>query len=425
MGFLSKKKKEKKDDFVASNQPVDIAEEKIQAVEKYLKKERDRNFNKGLITGAIAFGVAILVTTLIGWFPPADGDAKLKALEHIVDENYLFDDKVDEDAADEATYKGYINSLGDPYSEYMTKKEFKAFNDDLSGELLGVGIVYTLDNSEEGAPAKIVEVMEGYSADRNGIQPNDVILSIDGQSVANLEMEQIAARMKGKEGTKVKVELYRESTDKKFTVELTREKIKATTVHDELLADGSGYIRIRQFDRDTDEEFEKAVDHLMDQNVKGIIIDLRGNTGGLLDSTTEMLDYLLPKGKLVTTKYKDGTEDVVNADNKHQVDLPMAILINGMSASASEMFTGAMQDYEKAVVVGTQSFGKGIVQNVYRLKDGSAVKITIAEYLTPKNRHIHKKGITPDIKVEDTRESIIDENDAQLREAQKAIAEWK
>ena len=425
MGFLSKKKKEKKDDFVASNQPVDIAEEKIQAVEKYLKKERDRNFNKGLITGAIAFGVAILVTTLIGWFPPADGDAKLKALEHIVDENYLFDDKVDEDAADEATYKGYINSLGDPYSEYMTKKEFKAFNDDLSGELLGVGIVYTLDNSEEGAPAKIVEVMEGYSADRNGIQPNDVILSIDGQSVANLEMEQIAARMKGKEGTKVKVELYRESTDKKFTVELTREKIKATTVHDELLEDGSGYIRIRQFDRDTDEEFEKAVDHLMDQNVKGIIIDLRGNTGGLLDSTTEMLDYLLPKGKLVTTKYKDGTEDVVNADNKHQVDLPMAILINGMSASASEMFTGAMQDYEKAVVVGTQSFGKGIVQNVYRLKDGSAVKITIAEYLTPKNRHIHKKGITPDIKVEDTRESIIDENDAQLREAQKAIAEWK
>ena len=400
-----------------------IREEKVKAVEEFLEKERDKSYKKGVVLGAVAMAVIFLVTTLLGWFPPNGGkDAKLNALEHIVNKYYLFEDEVDEDDKKEATYKGYIDSLGDPYSVYMTEDEFGEFSKELDGEFCGVGIIYALDPTVEGNPPRVTSVIEGYTADKNGIKPNDLIVGVDGKSIKNMASAEIAQMLKGDEGTKVTLTITRESTGKTFPVELTREQIKAFTVSEKVLDDGSGYISVREFARDTAKEFKQAVDNLLEKNVTGLIIDLRNNSGGLMDATTEMLDYLLPKGDLVTTQYKDGSKETVKAKTNHQVDIPMAILINGMSASASEMFTGAMQDYEKAVVVGTKSFGKGIVQNVYGLKDGSGVKITIAEYLTPKKRHIHKKGITPDIKVEDSRESVLDTNDAQLRAAQKAIA---
>lgn len=412
------------DNLVGINQPtkkLNITEEKIKAVEEFLQKEKDKSFKKGVLLGVVAFAIVILITTLVGWFPPVDTDYKLRGLEHMVNKYYLFQDKVDEDAAKEATYKGFIDSLGDPYSTYMSKKEFEEFSESLDGEFCGVGIMFFMDPEVSGSPARVTDVLEGYTAEKNGIKVGDLILSIDGKSITNNTSAEVAQKMKGEEGSKVKVDIYRESTQKQFTVELTREKIKAYTVSEKVLDNDLGYIHIREFDKGTANEFKKAVDRLLEQNVKGIIIDLRGNSGGLLNETTEMLDYLLPKGDLVTTRYKDGSKETIKSDNKHQVDKAMAILINGMTASASELFTGAMQDYGRAVAVGTQSFGKGIVQNVYTLKDGSGVKLTVAEYLTPKNRHIHKKGITPDIKVEESRNSLLDPNDAQLRAAEKAI----
>ena len=395
--------------------------EKVKAVEEFLKKERKKSFNKGIILGGVVVTIAFVISIFAGIVPDFNADFKLKALEKLVDEHYLFQEHVDEDAAKEATYKGYINSLDDPYSEYMNKGEFKEFSKNLDGEFCGIGIVFAIDYTNEKETAKVIRVMKGYSADKAGVKPGDEIIGVDGKLLDSVPQSKIAQLITGKKGTTVEVTFFRESTGKEFTRKLERQDIKADTVYTKILDDGAGYIEVREFSRDTDKEFKKAIDEMLKAEVHGIIIDLRNNPGGLMDSCTEMLDYLLPKGTLVTTKYKDGSTDKVTSDEKHQVDIPMSIIINEMSASASEMFTGAMQDYGKATVVGTQSFGKGIVQNIYPLKDGSAVKITIAEYLTPKNRSIHKKGITPDVKVKDTRQSVLDQNDAQLRAAQESL----
>lgn len=410
----------KNKDYMTLNASQDRAD-KVRAVEEYLKKEKYKNFNRGVVLGVCITAVVFVSVLFSGVLPIGNTDFKLNALQKIVDKYYLFQDYVDEDAAKEATYKGYINSLGDPYSEYMNKEEFETFSRELEGKFYGIGVVFTMDYSKGDGYAKVVRVLEGYSADKAGVKSGDILTAVNGKPLKSMSQSEIVQLLKGEKGTKVDVTYYRESTGKTYTSKMVRQEVKEKTVNTKILEDGAGYIEVSSFSRDTDKEFKEAVDKMVAADVPGIIIDLRNNPGGLMDSCIEMLDYLLPKGTLVTTKYKDGSTDKATSDEKHQVNIPISIIINGMSASASEMFTGAMQDYDKAIVVGTQSFGKGIVQNIYPLKDGSAVKITNAEYLTPKNRRIHKKGITPDVKVKDSRTSILDENDAQLRAAQKSL----
>ena len=401
-----------------------IREEKIKKVEEFLDKEKDKSFKKGMILGIVITVVVFLVlnfgTSVFNGYKAIDHDLKLKSLEKMVEKNYLFGDDINKDKAKEATYKGYIESLGDPYSEYMTKAEYKQVQKSLKGEIYGIGVVFTLDFDNGVRVPTVVRVMEGYAADKAGIKSGDIITKVDGKGLEDMSQTQMSQHIQGPKGSKVKVSIFRPSTEKEFTKTLTRQEIKVETVHSEVLENNIGYIEVSEFSENTDEDFIKEVDALKEKKVNGIVIDLRNNPGGLLDSCTKMLDYLLPEGRLVTIKQKDGTEQKIDSDAK-EINIPISIIVNKMSASASELFTGAMQDFDRATVVGTQTFGKGIVQNIYPFKDGSALKLTIAEYLTPDNRHIHKKGITPDIKVKDTREDLLDKNDAQLKAAIKAL----
>lgn len=421
--FKKLKRKEKATDI--NLETASTREEKVRAVEGFLKKEKEKSFGKGAVIGVLVAGLIFFGGTVAGLIPNVHADFKLMALEHLVDKNYLFQEHADEEAVKEATYKGYISSLGDPYSEYMNKDEFEEFSRELDGKLYGIGVMFSMDYEVDGAPARVMKVFKGYSADKAGIQPGDILLSVNDKSLKNVPQTKIVQMLKGVKGTTVKVTFFRESTGKTFTRELVRQEIKEETVDTKILDDGAGYIEVTSFARDTDKEFKKAIDEMVARDVPGIIIDLRNNPGGLMNACTSMLDYLLPEGTVVTTKFKDGSTNKATSDEAHKIDIPISIIVNNGSASAAEMFTGAMQDYNRAIVVGTQSFGKGIVQNIYPLRDGSAVKLTNAEYFTPKGRSIHKKGITPDIKTEDTRKSMFDKNDAQLFAAQKSLKLYK
>ena len=405
---------------------IENKEEKIKEVEAFLKKERDKSYRKGLVTGLVAGMVIISLLLYFTGFskmvPGLGQDMKMKGLQHLVEENYLFEDKIDKNAQKDATYKGYIESLGDPYSEYFTKTEYKSLEQNLKSEIFGVGIVFTTNYDKGESVPTVVNVIKGYSADKAGVEAGDIILAIDDEDISRMSQEQLGQAIRGPKNSQVKMTILKKSTGKTEELSMTRQEIVIDTVYPKVLDNNVGYIEIQKFAEGTATEFEKAVNGLLEKNVKGIVLDLRNNPGGMVDSCTEMLDYLLPKGTLVSIEKKDGTAETIESD-ADEVKIPISIIINEHSASASELFSGAMQDYGRAKIVGVTSFGKGIVQNIYPLKDGSAVKLTVAEYLTPKGRHIHKKGVKPDIKVEETRENLFDENDAQLRAAIKALGQ--
>lgn len=340
-------------------------------------------------------------------------EKKLSELRGLIDRQFLGD--VDEEALTEGIYKGYLEALDDPYTVYYDEEETKELNENLSGEFSGVGALLSQDR--ETGIITLVQVYDDSPAMKAGLKNGDILYKVEGKEVTGLKLNEVVSTIKGEQGTKVNLTVLRGSKGEEVTVTAVRDIVKKQTVAYKMIDDGIAHLTITEFDTVTYDQFTEALDILEEQNVKGMIIDLRGNPGGSLSTVCDMLDEILPEGLLVYTEDKSGKRKEYTSDAKERLDVPLIVLIDGGSASASEIFAGAIQDYEKGEIVGSQSYGKGVVQSLYNLKDGTCVKLTVSEYFTPKGRSINGKGITPDVEVKYEYDEENPEEDNQLDKA--------
>lgn len=326
-----------------------------------------------------------------------DTNDKLEDIQKILDDNFYFEE--DDQKKQDGIIKGYMEGLDDPYSVYYTKDEYAEFMEDTEGEYVGVGV--QVSQANETKIITVVKVFDGSPAKEAGIEAQDVITKVDGEDVSDQELDAVVDKIRGVEGTDVTITVYRSSDGKDHDYTMKRKKVENPTVEYKMLSDNIGYISVSSFYEVTAKQFIDAVGDLNVQGMEGLIVDLRDNGGGLLDIAVEMLDFMLPEGKIVYTEDKNGNIiDAYNSTDEQQFTKPLVLLVNGYSASASEIFAGAIKDYGIGTLVGTNTYGKGIVQRMFPLDDGSAVKVTIAKYFTPKGNDIHKIGIKPDIEVE-------------------------
>lgn len=320
----------------------------------------------------------------------------LGAVVNNIKKNYYKD--IDNETLNTGLIKGVVNSLDDPYSEFMTKEELKKFMESTNGKYVGVGLVVSPGND---GYITIVSPIKGSPAYKAGIKSGDRIIKVDEVEFSAETMQDAVNKMRGEEGKTVSITVLREEQKQKKVHEfkIKRETIKLQTVDGRVLEKNIGYIAISEFDKPTYDDFMKELEVLKKKGAQKLVLDLRGNPGGLLDVCTKIADVFLDKGTIVYTKYKDGKKDYYYSDEKKE-DMPLVVLVNGGSASASEIVSGALKDRKRAKLVGTQTFGKGIVQRLFNLPYETAVKLTISEYFTPNGNNIHKVGITPDVVVE-------------------------
>lgn len=350
---------------------------------------------------------------------------KINKLESIIDQYYM--EEVDREKLADGIYKGLVASLGDPYSTYYTKDEYTALMESFTGVYYGIGSTVS-QNVSTGIITLVKPFVTGPAYEA-GMLPGDILYMVEGEEVTGVDLTEVVSRMKGKEGTKVKLSVIREGVTEPIEFVITRRRIEVPTIEYEMLDGNIGYIAISEFDEVTAEQFRDAIKDLEKQGQVGLVIDLRDNGGGSLDTVVNMLDRMLPEGLIVYTEDKHGIREEKKSDNKESFKKPLAVLINGNSASASEIFAGAIQDYGIGTIVGTTSFGKGIVQSVIpMLEDGTAIKVTVSKYYTPNGRNIHGVGITPDVeealKEELRKQVVIDKKeDNQLQKAVEVIKE--
>lgn len=359
-----------------------------------------------LLTGIVFFGFGHNVVSLGTVY-------KLSQLKGLIDENYL--GKADGEELKEGIYKGYLEALDDPYSIYYDAQETKQLNERLSGQFNGIGALLTQD--KDTGVITLIRIYKDSPAMDAGLKDGDILYQIEGRDVTGEDLNQVVNDIKGDRGTKVNLTVIRGSDDQQITVNVTRDVVEKQTVDSRMLEDGIGYLAVSEFDSVTYSQYKEALDDLENQGAGSLVIDLRNNPGGNLDIVCEMLDLILPKGVIVYTEDKNGERKEYTSDSNQQVKMPIAVLMNGQSASASEIFAAAVQDYDRGEIVGTQSYGKGVVQKLYDLMDGSCVKLTSAEYFTPKGRKINGKGVTPDIEVEYEYDPNHPEADHQLEKA--------
>lgn len=349
-----------------------------------------------------------------------DSVKKLEALEEFIDEYYYNDEDISTDAMMEGMYAGLVDSLGDPYSVYYTAEEWQDLMQETEGIYYGIGAYLQLDLAT--GFAKINGVIPDTPAEEAGLRENDIIYMVDGEIVQGLELSEVVSRVKGEEGTIVHLTIYREGESDYLEIDVERRKIESPTVRYEMYDNGVGYIQITEFDEVTTEQFTEALAVIKGSKAKGLILDLRSNPGGSLPVVVDIARSILPKGLVVYTEDKYGERDEYTCDGKNELDIPLVVLINGNSASASEILAGAIKDYDKGTLIGTTTFGKGIVQRILPLTDGTALKLTISAYYTPKGNNIHGIGIDPDIECEFDSEAYYDEGvDNQLERAKQEI----
>lgn len=348
---------------------------------------------------------------------------KTEKIQGYIDEYFYFE--TDPARQEESVYDGIMAGLDDPYSVYYNEDEYAKLMEDDSGEYVGIGAVVT-----QGAdsPVTVVRPIEGSPAEAVGIQAEDIICEVDGEDVTGWEIGLVVDKLRGVENTEAHVKVYRPSINDYVEFDIMRQKVENVTVHKKILESGYGYIQIDQFVENTDEEFEDAIDYMEEQNVPGLIIDLRDNPGGLVTSVVNMCSYVLDGQHILSTKDKNGVEfESYDDKDSHSVSIPMVVLVNANSASASEIFSGAMKDTGTATIIGVTTFGKGIVQSVIPLGDGTAIKLTIAKYFTAGGNDIHEKGIEPDIVVElvdrTNAVNISYEDDLQLQKAEEVLGQ--
>lgn len=315
---------------------------------------------------------------------------KLLGLEELIQEDYY--KEVSENNLVDGALKGLFEGLKDPYSQYYTADEFQSLKEQTSGSFVGIGVYMGIN--PENNKLTIISPIEGSPSDKAGIKSGDIVLKVDGESVDSKKIDEVIKHIKGKENTKVNLTIQRDNKELSFNIK--RETIVTKSVSNEIMDNDIGYLRITSFDENTYKEFKKNLSELESKGVKGLVIDLRDNPGGLLDVCVDIADELIGKGTVVYTKDNTGNKEYYKSDDK-EIDMPMVVLINGGSASASEILTAALVDNGKAIAIGETSFGKGLVQSVKGLKDGTGYKLTTAQYFTPNGDYINGKGITPKI----------------------------
>lgn len=383
-----------------------------------------KSFLKGALCGALAM---LLVAGLVSCGLKVNNgnsditsktEDKISELQNLIEKHYMGD--VKEKNLEDGVYKGYINGLNDPYSVYYNKKETKELYESTGGEYSGIGAVMS-QNTETGV-ITLVQIYKDSPAEKAGLKANDILYKVEGKEVTGKDLSKVVSKVKGEKGTTVELTVLRGEDAKEVTVTATRDTVQAQTIEYKMMDDKIGYIRVSEFDTVTYDQYKEALDDLEKQGMTGLVVDLRNNPGGSLSTVCDMLDLMLPKGLIVYTEDKNGKKTKMKSDEEHQFTKPLAVLVNGNSASASESYSGAIQDYGIGKIVGTQTYGKGVVQQIFDLDDGTAVKLTIAEYFTPKGRSINGKGITPDVKVEYENNEENPDADNQL---DKAVEEVK
>lgn len=407
------------------------------------RKKKSQGFASGMIIGAVSAFMAVILLILSvaavciakGYIhigvngdvyiqsdavTDSDGigsevEGKLNAIDSVLESFYFGD--VDDETAKDNIYKAYLSSYGDKYTMYYTADEYKALKESTNGKFYGIGAVCQL--SGEGG-VLLVDVYDNGAGYQAGLRSGDRVVNVDGRDITDMELSSAVALIKGDKGTSVTLEVIRGT--ERLTFSAVRDAVEAKTVSYTLLDNNIGYLSISQFEEVTTKQFKAAVEDLQSQGMKGLVIDIRNNPGGLLDTVVGMLKYMLPDGLIVYTEDKQGNRKEYKGQDNDEFNLPLAVIVNGYSASASEIFAGAIQDYGKGTIIGTQTYGKGIVQTVKPLTDGSAIKFTIAKYFTPKGQDIHGKGVTPDMVVEyDTDADVDTQLDAAIKNVEAQI----
>ena len=407
------------------------------------RKKKSQGFASGMIIGAVSAFMAVILLILSvaavciakGYIhigvngdvyiqsdavTDSDGigsevEGKLNAIDSVLESFYFGD--VDDETAKDNIYKAYLSSYGDKYTMYYTADEYKALKESTNGKFYGIGAVCQL--SGEGG-VLLVDVYDNGAGYQAGLRSGERVVNVDGRDITGMELSSAVALIKGDKGTSVTLEVIRGT--ERLTFSAVRDAVEAKTVSYTLLDNNIGYLSISQFEEVTTKQFKAAVEDLQSQGMKGLVIDIRNNPGGLLDTVVGMLKYMLPDGLIVYTEDKQGNRKEYKGQDNDEFNLPLAVIVNGNSASASEIFAGAIQDYGKGTIIGTQTYGKGIVQTVKPLTDGSAIKFTIAKYFTPKGQDIHGKGVTPDMVVEyDTDADVDTQLDAAIKNVEAQI----
>ena len=343
---------------------------------------------------------------------------KIKKYREIIDKYYL--GEIDENKLEEGAIKGYIEGLGDPYTEYISKEDMKDYLDDTMGNFVGIGI-YMIKNTQYDK-IQVLSTIKGSPAEKAGIQAGDLIVSVNGIEYKADDMTTASNNIKGEEGTKVTIELLRGVQNLKY--EITREKVKVNQVEGKVISNNIGYIQFTSFDETTAQDFKAKYEELAKKGIQSLIIDLRNNGGGIVDQALEIADYITTKDSVLLYEVdKNNKETVKKAKNDPIINMPIIILTNENTASASEILAGALKDLGKAKTVGTKTYGKGVIQQILKLNDGSGLKVTIEEYQTPNRNKINKVGIEPDEKVElpDSVESVLNVKESEDTQLQKAI----
>lgn len=390
--------------------------------DKRQEKNRDR---KNFLAGAAAMLVVMLIVYLflqVFWLPGGTDTpdsiqtgTKIRTIEKLIDEVYVGDK--DEEQLAESMYRGMISGLGDPYANYYTEEEYQELSESQEGYYEGIGI--TLGQKEEGAALEIMEVQQDTPAAQAGIQAGDVLKAVNGTDVSEATVSEAAQLIRTAESETVTLTLQREGEAEPIQVEVTRERLETETVAGKMLDESIGYLAISEFTRLTPDQFRTVFEQLKEEGMQKLLVDLRGNPGGLLTAVCDTLRQILPEGLIVYTEDKQGNREEYTCDGETPLDLPMVVLVNGDTASAAEIFSGAVKDYGIGTIVGTQTYGKGIVQDFYTLPDQSVVKLTVAHYYTPKGNDIHGVGIEPDVKAEQPEDS---ETDVQLQTAIEVLS---
>lgn len=318
---------------------------------------------------------------------------KLKLLEDTIGKYYL--ESVDEQTLEKGVYDGLVKALGDPYSVYYSAEELKELQDKTEGIYYGIGAYIGID-ADTSLP-RLTGIIEGTPAQESGLRAGDLLYKVDGEEVQGLELTQVVSKVKGEEGTTVYLTIIREGESDYLEIDVVRRKVESPTVNQKMLDNNIGYIQITEFDTVTLDQFTEALAVCRGSGMKGLILDLRGNPGGNLNTVCDIAREILPKGLIVYTEDKNGKRTEYTCDGTNQIKEPLVVLVDSGSASASEILAGAIKDYGIGTLVGTTTFGKGIVQRIISLSDGSAVKLTVSNYYTPNGNNIHKIGIAPDI----------------------------
>ncbi|MCL2873831.1 MAG: S41 family peptidase [Defluviitaleaceae bacterium] len=386
-----------------------------------------KKYLSGVVTGlliALAFSICLAFAQRVymrvsGVIPP---ERKLAEIVNILERNYI--GELDMDRLFDGLFTGFVYGVGDPYTTYLPRAVFERYMQNIEGSFTGVGLFVTPEPG--GSRVLVLSPIEGGPASEAGIRPNDFIIQVDGVNVSGDSLDQAIAMMRGPLNTEVILTVFRESTNETFDVTILRRAIDVPSVFPEMLENNIGYIRISSFEGTTASQFRNALMDFTSQGMEGLIIDVRNNPGGLLHSVAEIAGLLVPEGTIVYTEDRRGRERSFASDENY-LGIPLVILVNQNSASASEILAGAVKDLGAGVLVGETTFGKGLVQSIYRLSDGSAVKVTVARYYTPSGLSINDVGIEPNyIVVLDTElshriASLEPEEDLQLLKAIEVI----